>query len=405
MTEQPVRQKAEKLTETFLKELRQAGDPLADEAVAEVYQRGERVAVNELWRHLLQNDSLPPRDTWPELVRFLKGSARLPEWMDPDKVRVGEALFMEHGLFALVALLCASLPECYVMRNGVQVLWATQRLEAHVYRRLFETAQMVVAVMSDGGLSPQGSGVIAAQKVRLMHAAIRHLILHPPEKEAAPAGHGNGGRAFSHMKWDQEKLGYPINQEDMVYTLLTFSYVIPRAMLRLGVPLTEEQQDAFLHCWNVVGYVMGVREDLLPADVAEAGALFSRIQQSQAGSCQAGRDLTAALVRCIEEQLPEGWMRRLPRMTVRHLVGKETAAILGLPRMSLLERVLASLLWVLERVAGRLWRWLVGRASRHIGEALVQWITTIPRGWQRELFDLPDHLAESWDVRKPSNQG
>lgn len=396
---------ADQLTERFLKSLRREGDPLADDVVADVYRRGERAAVNELWLHLLHNDSLPPPDTGPDMARFLKTSTQLPTWLDPEKVRVGEALFMENGLYALVALLCASLPECYVMRNGVQVLWATQRLEEHTYRRLFETAQMVVAVMSGGGLSAKGSGVIAAQKVRLMHAAIRHLILQPAEKQAASEAHRHLGSVLSSLEWDQVELGYPINQEDMVYTLLTFSYVIPRAMARLGVSLTAEQCDAFLHCWNVVGYIMGVREDLLPANVSEAAALFSRIRQDQGGRCEAGQALTAALVHCLEEQLPEGWTRRLPRLVVRQLVGKEIAATLSLPRLTWLDRVITGLMWVLERAAEGLWRLLAGKAGRRIGEALVKHIATMPRGWGRTLFDLPDHLATAWGIQKPTNKG
>ena len=42
----------------------------------------------------------------------------------------------------LACLLCASLPECYVARRGVPVLWLTQQLEQHTTRRLYETAQM-----------------------------------------------------------------------------------------------------------------------------------------------------------------------------------------------------------------------------------------------------------------------
>jgi hypothetical protein len=53
----------------------------------------------------------------------------------------------------------------------------THRLINHPFRRIVETAQFVLDVMAPDGLGHSGRGVRSAQKVRLMHAAIRHLIL------------------------------------------------------------------------------------------------------------------------------------------------------------------------------------------------------------------------------------
>jgi hypothetical protein len=395
---------ADQWTDAYLASLRQTGDPLADEVIAHVYRSGERQAVNELWLQLLHNDRIPTEGVCPEVVQYLDVSSKLPDWARPDTIRVGEDLFMEHGLFALASLLCASLPECYVMKNGVHVLWATQRLEEHTFRRLFETAQMVVAVMAPGGLSPAGSGVRAAQKVRLMHAAIRHLILRSPKADVKAGPPKGFADVLATMNWDQEKLGYPINQEDLAYTLLTFSYVIPRAMERLGAKITAAQQEAYLHCWNVVGYVMGVREELLPANLAEAGLLFARIRRLEGGHSEAGEKLTAALIQCVESVLPNRWMKRLPRLLVRQLVGEPTADLLGAPKPTLLERAVMAMLREVERVAEDLWRWITGKASRKVGEAWVRCLTQMPRGWNRQLFDLPESLATSWGIRKSENR-
>jgi ER-bound oxygenase mpaB/B'/Rubber oxygenase, catalytic domain len=202
------------------------------------------------------------------------------------------------------------------------------------------------------------------------------------------------------MNWDQEKLGYPINQEDLVYTLLTFSYVIPRAMERLGAKVTAAQQEAYLHCWNVVGYVMGVREELLPANLADAGFLFAQIQRQQGGHSEAGEKLTTALISCIQSVLPNRWMKRLPRLLVRQLVGGPTADLLGVPKPTLLERAVMAVLRAVERVAEKLWRWITGKTCRKVGEAWVRCLTQMPRGWNRQLFDLPESLATSWGIRR-----
>jgi hypothetical protein len=184
-------------------------------------------------------------------------------------VHAAQELFIAHGNLALIVLVCASLPECYVMKKGIQVLWLTQRLQEHVLRRLVETAQLVISVMWRGGLSPDGSGVRTAAKVRLMHAAIRHLILHgrPEAQDAKPSSFAD---VLLTVRWNTQELGYPINQEDLVYTLLTFSYVIPRGLEKLGVQVTPTQKEAFIHCWNIVGRIMGIREEILPENYEEA---------------------------------------------------------------------------------------------------------------------------------------
>ena len=95
-------------------------------------------------------------------------------------------MFLRYGLTSFGILACASLPECYVLRDVAAVLGTTQRLDAHARRRIFETAMMVLAVMAEGGLAPGGGGIRVVQKVRLMHAAVRYLILSPPPRR--PAG-------------------------------------------------------------------------------------------------------------------------------------------------------------------------------------------------------------------------
>src|SRR6187549_451702 len=126
-------------------------------------------------------------------------------------------------------LCCYSLPSSYAARKGVQVLHRTAYLAKRPNRRLFETAQFIVDVLSPGGLGPLGHGQRTAQKVRLMHAAIRHLILHDPN-----------------TRWPADDLGVPINQEDLLGTLMTFTWLILDGLSRLGVRLTPQEQQAYL---------------------------------------------------------------------------------------------------------------------------------------------------------------
>src|SRR3970282_702908 len=119
----------------------------------------------------------------------------------------GEDFFDRHWPMIVMFLFCAALPNAYAAHRGAQVLYLTNRLTERVERRIFETAQFVLDVMSPEGLSSSGRGIRSAQKVRLIHAAIRQHILHHPKWRE---------------RWDME-WGLPINQEDLAGTLMLLS--------------------------------------------------------------------------------------------------------------------------------------------------------------------------------------
>ena len=330
-------------TDAFLTASRQVGDDRADEAIRRIFAAGDVRELQDFMGRLVLNNELPA-DLPHELRAFLDETEDLPPWHKPELVRQAEILFNIHGLVSLVSLVLASLPECYTMKTGVQILALTGQLGEHTNRRLHQTAVMVLAVMGKDGLGPSGQGIRQAQKVRLIHAAIRFRILSAIGTAGFPSAAGSGiprviegarrsvvdvieGDGFN---WNNARDGYPINQEDLAFTLLTFGYVIPRAMITLGVPLSDDDVDAFLHAWNCVGYVMGVDERLMAHTVKDAAVLFDRIKARQGGPSDAGRELTDALLSVVERRvLKFRPVRRLAPALLRMLVGEDTARMLG----------------------------------------------------------------------------
>ena len=172
------------------------------------------------------------------------------------------------------------------MKYGTEVLAYTKFLQVDPTRRIRETAQMVMDVMVPGGLEPGGRGVRATMKVRVMHAIVRHMIMNDPRAEANPSDPDL-----------RAKFGMPINQEDMAYTLMTFSYVVIEGFRTMGYDMTDGRARCYVHCWNVVGYLMGIREELLPARFDDAGGAVRRPSSGASrGSREAGQKLTAALM-------------------------------------------------------------------------------------------------------------
>lgn len=382
-------------TPELLAGLRSEMDPLADRTVAAIYQSGETAQVNSMLSTLIAGMDRLPADMPPVLRDYLEQSAQLPAWLEPSKVREGEELFGQWGICSCAILACASLPECYMMKNGIHVLALTQRLQQHAQRRVLETAQMIMAVMFPGGLTPNGVGVRTAQKVRLMHAAMRFLILHPATPPPAPPS--SLADVMQHETWKAE-YGKPINQEDLLFTLMTFSHVGVRSLDRLGASLTTEEKDAYIHCWNVAGYVMGIREELLPANHVEAEILFETIKAQQGGGTPEAAQMQASLLGFMEGLMPHGPFKRLPVYMTRRLIGNETADVLGIARQPWRDRFVPALLIAIWRLIDRGLARHYHRsshlqfASAWFHDLLMAEIGRLPDAWNRQLFGLPATL-------------
>lgn len=382
-------------TDAFLTSCRQIGDPVGDRALHAIFERHDVGALRALMGRVMANDQLPD-DLPAEIREFLASTSALPPWHQPERVTRAEEIFNLHGLVSLVGLVCGSLPECYTMRTGVRILDLTGQLGEHTNRRLHQTAVMVLAVMGKDGLAPGGRGIRQAQKVRLIHAAIRFRILGAIGAGGVPASAGSGipgvieGARQSVLevierdgfRWDIAADGYPINQEDLAFTLLTFGYVIPRAMISLGVPLTNEDFGAFLHAWNCVGYVMGVDERLMAHTPEDAALLFERIKARQAGTSDAGSRLTDALLGVVERRvLKLRVLRPLAPALVRMVVGDETAHMLGLSERHsrlvwMFHGAIAAVITEANRI-GRTWFHVhpLARLATRIGHYLIEAVT------------------------------
>ena len=133
-------------SDTLLDEMRQVGDPLADDVVTSLFQSSGVYAVGELMKTLVTNDHPAPDQLPAQLKTYLEITSRIPQ-LDPGSAAAGEHLFATFGPEMMVVLLCYSLPACYADQKGVQVLYRSGYLNNRVNRRVFETAQMVIDVV------------------------------------------------------------------------------------------------------------------------------------------------------------------------------------------------------------------------------------------------------------------
>lgn len=102
------------------------------------------------------------------------------------------------------------------------------------------TAEIDESMLSSSALRPKGKGWVACLRVRALHAKIRRSLL-------------------KSNRWDCERNGVPINQEDLCATLLAFSVnVLSGIEIVLGQPLPEGDQRDYLALWRYIGWLLGV---------------------------------------------------------------------------------------------------------------------------------------------------
>lgn len=312
-------------TDAFLDGLRREGDARADEALRLILEDHEVGAIRTLFATLNSNDDLPPCATFPVLSGFFEATGGLPADADLDKIHRGEEVFGRHAFEGGLALLTKSLPEGYQAPNLAGILNISGDLRTRTYLRLLATLQTVVNVSTCHGFQHGGRAVVAAQKLRLLHAGIRHLTRrYRPQFEAA--------------------YGVPVNLEDMLGTIMGFSLLVVEGWRKLGVGLTRDQEEDYLYLWLVFARMMGIHPPgqhesraYVPDDLDDATAFYDAYRRRhyvEAARNPDGVALAAANLGMLRRMIPPPLrflgFGLLPRICMRELMGAEACARLDI---------------------------------------------------------------------------
>ncbi|WP_051295943.1 oxygenase MpaB family protein [Eisenibacter elegans] len=340
---------------------RQEGDAAADAVVQEMFANTAHTAQYMRQLHSIKtNQDLTKAGLSPFLQEYFSQHQQLPPWADTQAMNRASVFFDKHTQPVLLLLGLLSLPYCYAAALGAKVLCYTERIRSQTYQRLGETAQFVVDVTAPQGFGEQGSAWASILKVRLMHATVRHHLLR-------------------HKTWDSSHWGVPVNQEDMAGTNLAFSWLVLRGLRHSGWQVSSQEALDYLHLWNVIGYGLGISEDLLPNNAKAAFWLSKRIGQRHFRPSEEGQSLTKALLQSLAQsgqdnpvfaRLPQGfWVSYM-----RDLLGAEIADMLDIPAATLSHQ---ALIWALKQGI-QTQNFLFGsqpsrRTSANIRQQLAQW--------------------------------
>lgn len=368
-----------KYTDAALDALRQEGDPIPDAIVARLKHTGQVDEVNAVLRQLVHNAQGIPAELPDEIEHWLRETDKLPDDTDLARLERAQRFFVEYGLVITLILSTASFVEAYAAYPGVKVLTFSYRLGHNAYRRVAETAQFLLLVMSPGALGEAGQGIPAIQKVRLMHSAIRYLI-------------GQSGR------WDTAQDGVPICQEDMLGTIASVSWLVLDNMQKMDILLTPQEMEDYIYLWRVVGQMLGCRPDMLPANMDEAYDLTHAIRRRHHRASAEGQAMTRALMELHADLIPGTAFDGVMPAVTRFLVGEATADMVALPRSVWDVWVrdksrLINLMDTLDRQAG-----VMADLVDHLGRALLTRQAIALNGYERASFDIPTQLQAAWHL-------
>ncbi|WP_328314703.1 DUF2236 domain-containing protein [Streptomyces sp. NBC_00442] len=322
-------------TEASMNALRTAGDELADATVAELFARGEVGTFNTLMRYV-STTGAPLPDGLPAVAReYLHATSVPPAWVDWDEMEKARLFFIDNNVHISTALSFAAMPACYVVPHVAKLLSATHGLK-YPSKRMAETGQFTVYLMQPDAFEAGGRFIPAAQKVRLLHASIRHHLIRE-------------------NRWDVDALGTPICQEDLIGGQMFFSMLVLDSLHRLGIHMSTEGAEAYYYAWRVVGAMLGVDQDAVPTSLDEARAFLDRYMLRHMGPSDEGAELTRQLVDLYEEIVPGTFFDPIVSALIRHLVGDICADWLQVSRTpwDTVVKAVPHLLGVLETIEDR----------------------------------------------------
>lgn len=387
-----------KLEFEHLNHLRGEGDTLADETIRQLFEANKKEALNDFLSQLNQNEDIEKVSSDPIIQNYLEKSASIPFEIDWKKVKTCESFYSSFGPEISMFLLLKSLPETYSCKKGVQVLHTTRRFMKNrdgsldnFTRRLMETSQFVVNVLEPGGLSPQGKGILSAQKVRLMHAAIRYYILNAPSEQLP--------------QWDVDELGIPINQEDMMGTLCSFSSLIIEGFDQNNIPIDADHREAFVYVWSIIGHVMGVNPHYIPSTHEEGLKLGHTILNHQMGECKEGKELTGACLDFLHQIVPGNHFDAVPELLMKHFVGDQIAEVIGINnnKHTKLEELTSK--FAIEGLVDiddfKNKHDLRHQFIQRFNRAMLQGMISYFNNNKKVLFRVPPDLQNNWQINAP----
>lgn len=289
-------------------------DDEVDRLLVALLGDGKVPAVNTAMRSWVNNDDPLPGGLPAGLVTWLQKVNKVPAWADHAKLRVAADVNrrMDTYLFMLYGL-GSGIMSTVIPREARSVYWSAGG--ADMKDRAAKTFTFGYDLSDRTAFDPTGQFVVTANKTRLVHAAVRHLLPQSSHWQAVA----------------DEPNRIPISNGDILVTFHSLGTFVHKKLREWRVPMSAEEEEAFLHMWQVAIHLLGVREEFIPRTWAAAYAQSEQVLTPILAPSREGRVLAEELLG-LTAQIDLGVTRGFLNEFVRYVLSDEVGDWLGLRR-------------------------------------------------------------------------
>nr|WP_241831896.1 oxygenase MpaB family protein [Parafrankia soli] len=160
---------------------------------------------------------------------------------------------------------------------------------------------------------PNGQFIVTANKTRMVHAAVRHLLPQLPQWKSGAT----------------ETI--PISNGDILVTFHSLGTFVHSKLKEWKIPMSTADENAFLHSWQVAISLLGVKDEYIPKTWADAHAQSAQVLSPILLPTTEGKALAEVLLGLVS-QVDLGVTRGFLNEFTRYVLGDTVANWLGLPR-------------------------------------------------------------------------
>ncbi|WP_112264056.1 oxygenase MpaB family protein [Lentzea terrae] len=287
-------------------------DDEVDRLLASLLDNGQVPAVNTAMRSWVNNNDPLPSGLPAGLAAYLQKVNRLPSFADRAKLRLAADFNRRKDtyLFLLYGL-GSGIMSTVIPREAKSVYWSAGG--ADMKDRAAKTFTFGYDMSELNAFEPTGQFVVTANKTRLVHAAVRHLLPQSPQWQAV----------------NDEQI--PISNGDILVTFHSLGTFVHRKLREWRVPMSAAEEDAFLHMWQVAIHLLGVRDEFIPKTWAAAYAQSAQVLTPILAPTREGRELAEDLLG-LTAQIDLGVTRGFLNEFVRYVLSDAIGDWLGLRR-------------------------------------------------------------------------
>lgn len=301
-------------------------DEETDPLVASLLDRGGVPQVNQLLRGWTTNSQALPAGLPADVRDYIEYARRLPSWTDQTKLQRATEFYKKRGLYLGLLYGFASGMMSTAIPNEARAVYYSKGGE-DMRDRITKTGKLGHDIGDLNAYKPDGDMIVTAVKTRLTHAAVRHLLPQSP-----------------HWPGTAGQKPIPISQADILVTWHSLATTAHRLLTKWKLRMSQSELDGFLHLWQVSVYMLGVKEEYIPATWAAAEAQAQQVLDPIIGATPEGIELADVLLDIAQLDINgdgRSFLRPPLHALTRYMLGDRVTDSLNIPREPLWDDLVA----------------------------------------------------------------